>query len=112
MALRAGYVCLRDLADVRGIRYSSDPMPDDPIDLDYESFLQGVDRMRRQGFPMERTPEDAWPHFRGWRVNYENLAYRLAYDIDAVPAAWSGPRRTPAVILTPTTPKDRQPATR
>jgi hypothetical protein len=68
--------------------------------------------MRRQGFPMERTPEDAWPHFRGWRVNYENLAYRLAYDIDAVPAAWSGPRRTPAVILTPTTPKDRQPATR
>ena len=111
MALRAGYVCLRDLADVRGIPYTSDPMPEDPIDLDYASFLQGVDRMRDQGFPMERSAEEAWPHFRGWRVNYENLAYRLAYDIDAVPAAWSGPRRTPSVILTPTTPKDRQPAT-
>ncbi|MEY9965150.1 hypothetical protein ABIA33_003192 [Streptacidiphilus sp. MAP12-16] len=109
LALRAGFVCLRDLAEVRGITYNPDPTPDDDLDLDYKRFLDGVARMEQQGFPMERTAEQAWPHFRGWRVNYESLAYQLAYDIDAVPAAWSGPRRTAAVVVTPTTPRDRRP---
>ena len=109
LALRAGFVCLRDLADVRGIRYNPDPMPDDPLELDYGAFLQGVARMVEQGFPMERSPEEAWPHFRGWRVNYETLGYRLAYDIDAVPAPWSGPRRTAEAVVTPRTPVDRRP---
>ena len=40
-----------------------------------------------------RTAEEAWPHFRGWRVNYEAASYKLAYALDAVPARWSGPRR-------------------
>ncbi|MHA6764308.1 hypothetical protein [Streptacidiphilus sp. PAMC 29251] len=111
LALRAGFVCLRDLAEARGIGYNPDPLPEDALDLSYQDFLDGVARMRQQGFPMERTPEQAWPHFRGWRVNYEGLAYALAHHIDAVPAAWSGQRRTPSVILTPTTPQDRRPAT-
>ncbi|KAK1183042.1 hypothetical protein B7755_035870 [Streptomyces sp. NBS 14/10] len=109
MALRAGFVCLRDLADTRGIPYDHDPRPDDPLLLGYEDFLWGVARMAEQGYPMERTPEDAWPHFRGWRVNYESLAYRLAKDIDAVPAPWSGPRRTAVAVRTPLTPVDRRP---
>ncbi|MEZ0095489.1 hypothetical protein [Streptacidiphilus sp. EB129] len=109
LALRAGFVCLRDLADVRGIPYDADPLPDSQIDLSYRQFLEGVARMEQQGFPMERTPEQAWPHFHGWRVNYESLAYRLAYDIEAVPAPWSGPRRRPSVVVTPTTPRDRRP---
>ncbi|MBY8883398.1 hypothetical protein K7472_00870 [Streptomyces sp. PTM05] len=109
LALRAGFVCLRDLADVRGIAYDADPSPGDAIELDEATFLQGVERMREQGFPMERTPERAWPHFKGWRVNYEALAYRLAHDIDAVPAPWSGPRRTTSAIMAPVTPVDRRP---
>ena len=43
---------------------------------------------------MQRTPDEAWPHFQGWRVNYESIVYRLAYALDEVPAAWSGPRRS------------------
>ena len=27
---------------------------------------------------MERTAEEAWPDFRGWRVNYEQTALALA----------------------------------
>ncbi len=50
---------------------------------------------------MERTPDQAWPHFQGWRVNYESIAYRLAYAIDAVPAAWTGPRRSGEPPVTP-----------
>ncbi len=109
MALRAGFSCLRDIADIRGIAYDHDPHPDDPLQLRYEDFLEGVERMRSQGYRMERSPQEAWPHFRGWRVNYEALAYRLARDIDAVPAPWSGPRRTAVVIRTPLTPIDRRP---
>ncbi|MCQ4079276.1 hypothetical protein NGB36_01280 [Streptomyces sp. RB6PN25] len=109
MALRAGFVCLRDIADMKGIPYAQDPHPDDPIELSYEDFLRGVARMEEQGYPLQRTPQEAWPHFRGWRVNYEALAYRLARDIDAVPAPWSGARRTPVAIRAPLTPVDRRP---
>ncbi len=109
MALRAGFVCLRDIADTRGIPYNQDPHPDDPLELDYEEFLRGVARMAGQGYPMERTPQEAWPHFRGWRVNYEALAYRLARDIEAVPAPWSGARRTAVAVRAPHTPVDRRP---
>ncbi|MEW2433476.1 hypothetical protein AB0952_04745 [Streptomyces caniferus] len=109
MALRAGFICLRDIADIQGIPYDPDPRPGDTLRLGYEDYLRGVERMHSQGYPMERTPEEAWPHFRGWRVNYEALAYRLAYDIEAVPAPWSGPRRRAVVIRTPLTPVDRRP---
>ena len=42
---------------------------------------------------MSRPADEAWAHFRGWRVNYEAVAYALAYRLDAPPAPWSGPRR-------------------
>ncbi|MGW7486263.1 hypothetical protein [Streptomyces sp. NPDC054786] len=109
MALRAGFICLREIANIQGIPYERDPHPDDALQLGYEDFLRGVERMRSQGYPMERTPEEAWPQFRGWRVNYEALAYRLAYEIEAVPAPWSGPRRTAVIIRAPLTPVDRRP---
>jgi hypothetical protein len=109
LALRAGFVCLRDIADIRGVPYDRDPRPEDPLELDYPAFLAGVRRLSEQGYPMERTPEEAWPHFRGWRVNYEALAHRLARDVDAVPAPWSGARRRGAAVRTPTTPVDRRP---
>jgi hypothetical protein len=112
MALRAGFVCLRDIADVRRIPYDRDPSPDGPVSITYEDFLEGIAHMADQGYSMERTPEEAWPHFRGWRVNYEALAHRLAYDIDAVPAPWSGPRRTAEVTIVPDTPVDRRPTQR
>lgn len=109
MALRAGFVCLRDLADIRGIPYDRDPLPDALLALTWADFLDGVARLREQGYPMERTPEQAWPHFRGWRVNYESLVHRLARDIDAVPAPWSGSRRTAVATDTPRTPLNRRP---
>lgn len=109
MALRAGFVCLREIADTEGISYDRDPHPEDPLRLDYEDFLRGVERMRAQGYPMERTPLEAWPHFRGWRINYEPLVHRLARDIEAVPAPWSGTRRTTTDTYAPRTPVDRRP---
>jgi hypothetical protein len=45
--------------------------------------------MREVGFPIERDPAEAWPHFIGWRVNYERAAYAVAATVYAVPALWS-----------------------
>ena len=109
MAIRMGFVCLRALAKTTGLAYDEDPDPGDPIELTYEEFLQGVARLERGGFPMEREPEQAWPHFRGWRVNYEAISYQLAWLIDAVPALWSGPRRGVAAPIMPVTPVNRVP---
>lgn len=110
MALRSGFVALREIARTERITYNPDPSPDDPIKLTYEEFLYGVQRMRAQGYEFERTPEEAWDHFRGWRVNYEAVAYALAYRIDAVPARWSGPRRTSEAQIDVITPQDRKPS--
>jgi hypothetical protein len=112
MALRAGFTCLREIADVEGIAYDADPDPDGEIQLTYAEFTQGLDMLRYSGYPMKRDPEEAWAHFRGWRVNYESMAYTLAYRIDAVAAPWSGPRRTQRQVLAVRTPVDRQPSSR
>ncbi|HET9172628.1 MAG TPA: hypothetical protein VFN97_24595 [Actinospica sp.] len=110
MTLRAGFTCLREIADVEGIPYESDPDPDSEIQLTYAEFSQGLDMLRYAGYTMERGAEEAWAHFRGWRVNYESLAYTLAYRIDAVAAPWSGPRRTQRQVLSVRSPVDRQPS--
>jgi len=55
-------------------------------------FIAAVALLTESGFAIERDPISAWPHFRGWRVNYEDLAYRWANRLVAPPAPWSGPR--------------------
>ncbi|MDQ6648708.1 MAG: hypothetical protein M3Z02_01080 [Actinomycetota bacterium] len=109
LCLRMGFLCLRDVAGTLGIAYDPDPRPDAEIQLTYDEFLGAYHRLEEVGFTMERTAEQAWPHFRGWRVNYESLAYELAYRVDAVPALWSGPRRRLKAVMAPNRPPDRKP---
>jgi hypothetical protein len=90
--LRMGYLCLRALAKQLGMHVTDDPRPDDPIELTYERYARGVEHLRQAGFPLERGMEEAWPDFRGWRVNYEAAAFGLADYLVAVPAPWSGKR--------------------
>jgi hypothetical protein len=93
LCLRGGFLCFRDVARAMGIKVPDEPDPAAGISLTYAEFLDAVERMRKVDFPIEREPEEAWPDFVGWRVNYEQAAYALAAAIDAVPALWSGPRR-------------------
>jgi hypothetical protein len=92
-AIRMGFTALREIGGALGMAVDMDPDPDSAITLTFEEFAAAVDQLRTVGFPVEREAEEAWPHFRGWRVNYEALAYALAYQTDQVPAPWSGPRR-------------------
>jgi hypothetical protein len=92
LCLRMGFTTLQTLAEVFYIEVDRDPRPDAPIQLSYEEYLRGVQRLSDIGFPMERTPEEAWPHFRGWRVNYEQAALAIADRIVATPGPWAGGR--------------------
>jgi hypothetical protein len=92
LCLRAGSICFREIEWAMGLDVYDDPDPSPGIDLSYQEFLLGVDRLREAGFPIERDPAEAWPDFAGWRVNYERAAYALAFTTDATPAPWSGPR--------------------
>ena len=93
LCLRGGFLCLNQIARAMGLDVPENPDVDAGISLTYEEFLDGVERMRKLDFPIERDPEEAWPDFVGWRVNYEQAAYAVAAAVDAVPAMWSGPRR-------------------
>ena len=93
LCVQMGFSCLRKLTRTLRVPVDEDPRPDDPIRLTWEEFELGWERITAVGFPVERTAQEAWPHFRGWRVNYEAAAYKLALGLDAVPARWSGPRR-------------------
>ncbi|MBW3595007.1 MAG: hypothetical protein KY391_05460 [Actinobacteria bacterium] len=110
LCLRMGFTALRYIADVVRIPYDADPFPDDPIKLPYDDYLRGIERLREVDFPMERTPDQAWPHFRGWRVNYEDICYQLMDAIVAPPGPWSGERaRLQGVTIIPQRPADRTP---
>jgi hypothetical protein len=104
LCLRSGLVCFSEVARSMGIKVHAEPAEDATISLTYDEFLEAVVRLREVNFPIEREPEAAWPHFVGWRVNYEQAAYAIAAAIDAVPALWSGPRRHPAEPMPPLRP--------
>jgi hypothetical protein len=99
--LRMGYVTMRELAADQGLAVDADPHPEDPIELTREEFDTGVAHLERAGWQPERSLDDAWTHFRGWRVNYERAAYTLAQHLDAPPALWSGPRGRHGLSTTP-----------
>ncbi len=108
LCLRMGFTGLRTLADTLYIPYDSDPHPDAPIVISYEEYLRGVKHLEDIGFPMERRPEEAWPDFRGWRVNYESIVLALAERIVATPSQWMGGRVEGMTIPTER-PVDRTP---
>ncbi|MFC5891022.1 hypothetical protein RMN57_05270 [Kitasatospora sp. CM 4170] len=109
LVLRAGFTALRDIARSLRVDFDPDPSPDTPIRLSYTEFDAAVAMITAAGFPRERATADAWPHFHGWRVNYEALAYELARRSDAVPALWTGPRDFHAPPIPPARPADRRP---
>jgi hypothetical protein len=69
-----------------------------------------VRHLTEAGWTFERSPDEAWPHFRGWRVNYETAAYNMAAHLDLAPAVWSGSRaRLGVVAVMPNRPVNREP---
>jgi hypothetical protein len=112
VALRQGIVAIRDIARAEGIAVEDDPDPDDELTLTFEEFDAAYRMLAEFDYPMTRTAAEAWPHFKGWRINYEASAYELASRIDAAPAAWSGTRTPPLETIYPYRPVNRMPGGR
>jgi len=104
LCLRGGFTCLNSIARARGFAIPDEADPNDGIALTFEEFVDAIDRLARVDFPLERSSEDAWRDFVGWRVNYEAAAYAIARAVDAPPALWSGPRRHPIPVIPPLRP--------
>jgi hypothetical protein len=90
--MRMGYMALRELAGVMKIAYNTDPQPDDPVLLTRKDFDEALEHLESVGWTVERSPDEAWVHFRGWRVTYEQIAWSIADLVDAPPSLWSGVR--------------------
>lgn len=86
--LQVGTHCLRSLASVLRIPYDPDPLPTSAVRLTYEEYMTGIERLERAGFHFERTPEEAWRHFRGWRINYEAIVDELTAVVVPPPTPW------------------------
>jgi hypothetical protein len=92
LCLRMGTNCLRSLGEALHIPYNADPLPGDPIRLTQAEFDEGFDLLELVHFPIESTREDAWAHFKGWRVNYESIVDELTRLVLPPPAPWLLPR--------------------
>ena len=111
LCLRMGFTALNRIANTLGWPVDPDPNPEGPISLTFEEFAQAVEMLIEVGYPMELSAEEAWPNFRGWRVNYETNAYRLADRVVAPPAPWSGVRtHLRSGVVAPRRPPQRSPA--
>ena len=110
MCLRMGFSALRRVAATLGWSFDPDPSPLAPSELSRADFDAAVSQLRAGGFPVERDGDEAWSHFRGWRVNYESIAYAMADYLVAPHVPWSGPRHhLPPDVVLPARPPHRSP---
>ena len=105
LALRMGFLALGQIARTMRRPVREEPDPNTPISLTYDDFQQATAMLREVGYPIERSDEEAWPHFRGWRANYDAVALLLAKRLDAPPALWTGTRRWPSTPIAPRRPQ-------
>ena len=118
LCLQVGTNCLRSLAGALHISFDPDPLPTTPIRLTYDEFSEGVERLESAGLPFERDAAEAWRHFIGWRVNYEQIVDALTAVLVPPPAPWFadrpwlGSERYPFVLnRTPDDPDATRPRT-
>jgi len=104
LALRMGFVAMEQIARTMRQEVPDEPDPDAPISLTFTDFQQATAMLREVDYPIERSDEEAWPDFRGWRANYDATALLLARQLDAPPALWTGTRRWPSTPIAPRRP--------
>lgn len=92
LCIRAGYLALRAIARFFGIPFNAEPRPDDPISISRQEFDEACERLAASGLPVKGDRDEAWRHFAGWRVNYDEVLIELANLVQAPYAPWSSDR--------------------
>lgn len=92
LCIRAGFLCLRRIAETFAIPFDPDPAPDGPISIDRSEFDDVCGRLTAAGVELREDGEQAWRDFVGWRVNYDTVLVALAGRLMAPTAPWSSDR--------------------
>ncbi len=92
IAIRAGYLCLRRIADIFGVAYPTRPEPTDPITVGRTEFDACLDELAEAGLPVVADREQAWRDYVGWRVNYDGALVGLCALLRPPPGVWSSDR--------------------
>ncbi|HEX2191560.1 MAG TPA: hypothetical protein VHH09_00040 [Acidimicrobiales bacterium] len=92
LAVRAGYLSLRRIADYFGVPYDPQPRRDDPITIARDEYDEAYDRLATAGLRLKPDRDQAWRDFAGWRVNYDVVLVSLASLVMAPYAPWSSDR--------------------
>jgi hypothetical protein len=90
--IRAGYLCLRRVADFFQIPYDPAPRPDDAISVTRDEFDAVLAELEAAGLRLHADRDQAWRDFAGWRVNYDTVLLELCALVVAPPAKWSSDR--------------------
>jgi hypothetical protein len=90
--IRAGYLCLRGIADFFDIEHDPDPRPDDPISIRRSEWEELLADFETVGVPLKADRDQAWRDFAGWRVNYDRVLISLAALTEAPISPWSSDR--------------------
>lgn len=91
LCIRAGYLCLRHIADFFGIAYHPDPhYPDQPVSVSRRDYDEAIERLEAAGVPLKTDRQQAWQDFAGWRVNYDQALVSLAQLTMAPESPWVG----------------------
>ena len=97
LAIRAGFISLRRIADFFGIEYDPDPSQGDPVSITRPEFDEALDTLAEAGLPIVADRDQAWLDFAGWRVNYDTVLLSLAEITMAPYAPWVADRSTPGM---------------
>jgi hypothetical protein len=90
LAIRAGYVALRRIADYFEIPYDPKPKPTDPTAVTRDMFEAAADELAAGGLRLREDRDAAFRDFNGWRVNYDQPLLALSQLLDAPGARWNG----------------------
>jgi hypothetical protein len=109
LVITGGSAALNAISRALGLPVVEDPLPTDPISVSYPEFFDAWQSLDAIGFPAEVDAETGYRHFRGWRVNWEPQAYRIARLVQAPPLDWTGPRDGNLPLLPRVRARNRRP---
>ena len=90
LAIRAGFVALRSIADFFGITYDAHPAQTDGTSVTREKFDLAAFELEAAGLPLREDRNQAFRDFNGWRINYDRTLLAISRLIVAPPAQWNG----------------------
>lgn len=89
LAIRAGYIALRRIADFFGIKYNPTPSPDEVTSVTREKFDAVAAELEAAGLPLRPDRDAAYRDFNGWRANYDRPLLAISRLVLAPEALWN-----------------------